>query len=91
MYLGPFDAVDQRQGTGDDRAAGLPRIEELLFVDLLGHGVVAHEHQLDLLVIAFEKQIEQQEDIHTPLQQIWVIQIIVQLMVQVEMVFLVQQ
>src|SRR5690554_398855 len=55
------DFIDQIERARNNSAAGFPRIEELLLIDLLGSGMVAHEYQLDFFIAAFEKKVEQQE------------------------------
>ncbi|MCY1433077.1 hypothetical protein D9M71_490980 [compost metagenome] len=55
------DLLHQFQGAGDDGAAGFPGVEELLFVDFAGTGVVADEHHFDLVVVALEEQVQKDE------------------------------
>jgi hypothetical protein len=54
--------VGQVQRAGDHGAAGFAGVEELLFVHLLGNGVVTNEHHVDLVVIALQKQVQQDEE-----------------------------
>ncbi len=56
------DLLHHLQRAGDDGAAGLAGVEELLLVDLAGAGVVADEHHFDLLVVPLEEQVEQDEE-----------------------------
>jgi hypothetical protein len=55
-------SAHQLERAGHHGAAGLPGVEELVLVDLLGHGVVADEDHLDVLVAAREEQVEQHEE-----------------------------
>ena len=54
--------VHQLQRTGHHRAAGFARGEEVVFVDLLGHRVVADEHHLGVFVVACQEQVQQHEE-----------------------------
>ena len=52
--------MHELQRTGDDRATGLPRVEEFLLIDFLRNRVVANENHFGFFVVAFQEHVEEQ-------------------------------